>query len=134
MCPVVSVALLVAPCPLASSLFAPLPPSPVFQLRLPVILRLAQPPTPLSSPPRSSLEPTPTRPSHYCLFAALELLLQSVCHKSTIEPQRGPCCMCTLSGTRSWNAASISVLMAATTACSATGSRSGTSNMSSSCT
>ena len=64
----------------------------------------------------------------------LELLLQSVRHKSTIEPQRGPCCMCTLSGTRSWNAASISVLMAATTACSATGSRSGTSNMSSSCT
>ena len=36
----------------ASSLFAPLPPSPVPQPRLPV--RLAPPPTPLSSPPRTS--------------------------------------------------------------------------------
>ena len=45
----------------ASSLFPPLLPSPVFQPRLSV--RLAPPPTPLSSPPRSSPLPTPTWPS-----------------------------------------------------------------------
>jgi hypothetical protein len=46
----------------ASSLVAPLPPSPVFQPRLPV--RLAPPPTPLSSPPRSTTFPRGLRYCH----------------------------------------------------------------------
>ena len=55
----------------ASSLFAPLPPSPVSQPRLPV--RLAPPPTPLSSPPRTSLLPCP-RGLRSSLFANYCLL------------------------------------------------------------